>query len=225
MANIESSGKCNLCGGIFGKALMTRHLKTCLQARPSGKLLDHLSKTASAPRNLHLVVRGRRDSEYWLHLHAATDATLRELDSFLRDVWLECCGHMSAVQIGEESYASSPMGEMDDKSLVELRNVLRPRKQIRYEYDFGSTTELLIKVAGEQVAPRKSKSIEILARNAPPLIACTVCGKPALHVCSECSYETGGWLCSACAKKHPCDPHMRLPVVNSPRVGVCGYTG
>jgi len=34
-----------------------------------------------------------------------------------------------------------------------------------------------------------------------------------------------GWLCDECAPKHKCGEDMLLPVVNSPRVGKCGYTG
>jgi hypothetical protein len=33
-----------------------------------------------------------------------------------------------------------------------------------------------------------------------------------------------GWLCDAHAEKHK-HQDMFLPVVNSPRVGQCGYTG
>ena len=33
-----------------------------------------------------------------------------------------------------------------------------------------------------------------------------------------------GWLCEAHAEKHR-HQDMFLPVVNSPRVGMCGYTG
>lgn len=32
---------------------------------------------------------------YWLHVTARREAKLAELDRLLRDVWLECCGHLS----------------------------------------------------------------------------------------------------------------------------------
>ena len=44
-------------------------------------------------------------------------------------------------------------------------------------------------------------------------------------VCTECVFDDGGWLCETCAVKHECGEEMLLPVVNSPRVGMCGYTG
>ena len=37
--------------------------------------------------------------------------------------------------------------------------------------------------------------------------------------------EGEGWVCDECAPKHKCGEDMLLPVVNSPRVGMCGYTG
>lgn len=43
-----------------------------------------------------------------------------------------------------------------------------------------------------------------------------------LHVCL---YEENGLLCERCAEKHHCGDEMWLPVVNSPRTGMCGYTG
>jgi hypothetical protein len=58
-----------------------------------------------------------------------------------------------------------------------------------------------------------------LASNEPPLIFCEVCGEPATEVCAQCVYEGAGWLCDACGEE------MLLPVVNFPRVGMCGYTG
>jgi hypothetical protein len=93
-----------------------------------------------------------------------------------------------------------------------------------YEYDFGSTTELTLKVVAKRDGVMKRNAIRLLARNQPPDIRCQ-CGKPAVWVCGECSWEPSGWLCKACGKKHECGDEMFLPVVNSPRVGVCGYTG
>ena len=54
---------------------------------------------------------------------------------------------------------------------------------------------------------------------------CEKCGQPAVWVCSSCIYDNGGWLCDAHTRKHKCGEEMLLPVVNSPRVGMCGYTG
>jgi hypothetical protein len=54
-----------------------------------------------------------------------------------------------------------------------------------YEYDFGSTTDLEIKVLSEQQMS-SSKAVALLARNDPPQMICGKCGKPAKVICSEC---------------------------------------
>jgi hypothetical protein len=106
-----------------------------------------------------------------------------------------------------------------------LDEVLRPKIKFLHEYDFGTTTELVLRVVAERESEIKKKSIRVLARNDSPSITCDSCGKVATHVCSQCIYEGKGWLCDACAGTHECGEEMLLPVVNSPRVGMCGYSG
>jgi hypothetical protein len=91
----------------------------------------------------------------------------------------------------------------------------------------GSTTELTLKVVEERLgAKAATPAIELLAQNIAPVIVCTECGKEAAaNVCSECQYDESGWLCEACSEDHECGEDMLLTVVNSPRVGVCGYMG
>jgi hypothetical protein len=108
---------------------------------------------------------------------------------------------------------------------VKLEEVLRPGQTCSYEYDFGSTTELLVKVIAEDEVDMKGKALQILARNSLPIIPCDMCGEAATSLCMQCIYEDKGYLCAACAKSHECSEGMLLPRVNSPRAGVCGYTG
>jgi hypothetical protein len=37
--------------------------------------------------------------------------------------------------------------------------------------------------------------------------------------------ECDEFYCDKCLTKHECGDEMSLPVVNSPRMGVCGYCG
>lgn len=200
---------------------MTRHLKACKQKKDISEKSSARTQTA---KSFHLVVEGRDLPYYWMHLEVPANATLKVLDGFLREIWLECCGHMSAFTIGSKRYSVAPMGELDEASMkFKLEKVLQPGMQFYHEYDFGTTTDLMLKVVSE--GEGKSKSIRILARNEPPEITCVSCGKMATQVCTECAWEDKGWLCDQCAAKHECDEDMFLPVVNSPRVGMCGYTG
>lgn len=224
MSRQASKGTCQFCHVAFGKAAMTRHLATCT-ARASAEAAIS-GKAAKASKLVHLLVEGREEPRYWMHLEVPAEATLTTLDKFLRDIWLECCGHLSQFEIAGITYASSPDPQFGDQSMrKQLGAILSPGMQFSHEYDFGTTTELRLKVIEEREGIAKGKSVHMLARNEPPLIACDVCGKPATEVCAECVYDTGGWLCETCAEEHECGEEMLLPVVNSPRVGMCGYTG
>jgi pRiA4b ORF-3-like protein len=228
MTRQTSKGTCSFCHREFGKASMTRHLEACeqraaIQAEAGGH------QKARQTRTFHLVVAGYRLPMYWMHLEVLAGTTLATLDRFLRDTWLECCGHLSAFEIGGVRYTvDAGLYDWDTggKNMqVRLDKVLKPGQTCSYEYDFGSTTELTVKVISEQEVEAQKKVIQILARNNLPLVPCDVCGEPATTSCSQCVYEDKGYLCDACAKGHECGEEMLLPMVNSPRAGVCGYTG
>jgi hypothetical protein len=124
---------------------------------------------------------------------------------------------MSAFSYGQQELG---MGQ-------KIGTVLRPGMALLHEYDFGTTTELLVKVvAGYEGPIQKGRPIEILARNEPPEIPCDECGEAlAAEICADCQWDGAGWLCESCAETHECGEDMLLPVVNSPRTGVCGYSG
>ena len=229
MARQTSKGICTFCHREFSKATITRHLETCEQKASTEAKAGSRRKTQKI-RTFHLVVEGRDLPMYWMHLDATASTTLATLDRFLRDTWLECCGHLSAFEIGGVRYAvDAGMNDgwgMDEKSMrVRLDKVFSPGQSGSYEYDYGTTTELRLKVIAEREVEAKGKAIQVLARNTPPVILCEECGKPATNVCSQCIFEGKGWLCDDCAEKHECGEEMLLPVVNSPRVGMCAYTG
>lgn len=218
-------GKCSLCNNIFSKATMTKHLESCRKS----KAISEASSAKQKPMKtkiFHFVVEGRDLPEYWMHLEVPAKATLKDLDDFLRDMWLECCGHLSAFTIQGTRYEVTKNEFMEVELMdVALGDVLSPKMKFYHEYDFGTTTELTLRVVSERESEIGGKSVQLLARNEPSLIACELCGKIATQVCSECIYSGEGWLCDKCARKHECGEDMLLPVVNSPRVGMCGYTG
>jgi len=161
-----------------------------------------------------------------MHIEVKAKATLDDLDEFLRDIWLECCGHMSAFTIKGRTFISGPERDIGEEGFdITLDKILSPKMKFYHEYDFGTTTDLALKVLSEEESSMGDWPVQILARNEAPKIVCEVCGKPATQVCSQCIDEGEGWLCSECAEEHECGEDMLLPVVNSPRVGMCGYTG
>lgn len=328
-----SKGICNFCKGEFEKSKMTQHLKYCKQ-----RIASMETTRAQEPEKtklFHLVVEGRYLPMYWMHLEMPADATLADLDDFLRATWLECCGHLSAFRIGKVSYLSQTQDmyyeivdpnstageesgeeedeeeadeeELEDLSPVEvveqlleilsaefqnnladvplpeleaklseiltsrlgislppemqsqvsnlahylqlssslfadsyreqdmgaeLGEALKVGQKFFHEYDFGSTTELALRVVGERegvVAEDEDGdpiAVQVMARNEPPVIPCRVCGKPATKVAAGYYSVGDGALCDICAKSDRNEyEDSFLPIVNSPRVGVCGYTG
>ncbi len=214
----RTKGACMLCGKDYTKAGMTRHIATCLT-----KHIESKSNGAKGKKEIftHLVVTAPGMPEYWLHVLMDCNDTLEALDGFLRGIWLECCGHLSAFTTGHYN---------EVRMKTEIGRVLTPDIELQYQYDFGSTTDLKVKSLAEYEVPAKLfDPLELFARNDDPQIPCSNCGKPAEEICTQCMWEGPGWLCEACARKHTehtgCEEDMRLPVVNSPRTGVCGYSG
>jgi hypothetical protein len=223
MSKQRSMGKCYLCGELADQASMTRHLRACSPPEASG--LSSASRKQPSGPNFYLAIEGRDAKAYWMHVAAPVTAPLSKLDHFLRHVWLECCGHLSAFDIGCNRYASGPM-EKELSMRAPLSKVLGIGMKFFYEYDYGSTTALVLKVVALREQGLPHGTVQLLARNEAPQVSCQRCRiQPATQICTECACNGEGWLCEACAVAHECGEDMCLPVVNSPRVGVCGYTG
>lgn len=225
-----SRGTCAFCKQLYARSGMGRHLQAC-PARQAAIAAEQ--KAEGTPTTLfHLFVEGTYAPMFWMHLEVPATATLQDLDQFLRDTWLECCGHLSAFTIGGTSYEldtggidsmwTEIFGRRSLKSMrVRLGSILHPGLEFSHEYDFGSTTYLTLKViAAREGVSQKQDLIRVLARNELPDFRCQECGKPAVWIDTFGDYDL---LCEECAGER--DEDGLLPVVNSPRMGVCGYTG
>ena len=211
-------GQCMLCKEILNKGQMTRHLKKCVEKSVAGR--------GQTMKLFHIIAEGSRLPLYWLHLEVSGAWTLEDLDSFLRDIWLECCGHLSCFTIGGQQYSVRPMEHalfgLREKTMGQkICKVLSPGTKFKHEYDYGSTTELSLRVIGIREAAVKSPDITLLARNEPPAWECCKCGKPATQIrATGWGLDVDSLFCDDCVDD---DEEGCLPVVNSPRVGVCGY--
>lgn len=97
MTRQVSKGACTFCHRELSKASMSRHLASCeqritMQAEAGSRQKVQKTKT------LYIVVEGYRLHMYWMHLEVAAGTTLATLDRFLRNTWLECCGHFECLQ-------------------------------------------------------------------------------------------------------------------------------
>ncbi len=116
-----------------------------------------------------------------------------------------------------------------------LSKVLKVGTKFSYTYDFGSSTDLSLKVIAERegamtnVNEDDDDTVQIMSRNEEPTIPCRNCGKPATRVVPGYYTASLGALCDTCKLKDDEKDYISeeslLPIVNSPRVGVCGYTG
>ena len=222
MSGSSSSGVCTACGRTVAKGAMARHLGACLP--------QHSDPKGQPARLIRLRVEGAELPMFWLDVEVKENAPLAALDQLLRDLWLECCGHLSAFRIGRTTYTQlfdDGLGDEDERSLATpVKKALRGLKGwLKYEYDFGSTTYLRMRVAGTREGIVGRRLAHLRARNVEPLWKCDKCKQPATLVCSYCVHSEYAFLCEKHAKRHECGEEAMLPVVNSPRVGVCGYTG
>jgi hypothetical protein len=230
MSRTQSRGSCTFCGREFAKGGLSRHLPTC------AKRLEAQTEADRGKRHrqtlYHLQVQDAWGASYFLHLEIRGNATLKDLDEYLRAIWLECCGHLSAFEIAGVSYdnAPDPWGESEGPLMgaVKVSSVFRPGLEIAYEYDFGTTSELTIKVMAQREGkPLTEHPIFLMARNGFEPPPCMICGEPATWLCSECIYDREddrGELCDEHADGHEHED-MMLALVNSPRTGMCGYSG
>jgi len=156
---------------------------------------------------------------------------------------LECCGHLSSFdikkkQVGSHNRHANRLDLLlramdfdedvgDEDQSIPIGEFMKKGMKIDYEYDFGSTTKLEITVMGEYQM-KAPKPLFLLSRNEPLKILCTTCNKkPAEVMCRVC-YDDN--FCNSCKDKHvkECSDfaeYSKMEIVNSPRMGVCGYDG
>jgi hypothetical protein len=215
----QTKGVCAFCGAEIGKGTVTRHLETCEKWLAAGALSK---KQPQSEALYHLRVQPIGLNEFWLDLEARESSTLKDLDRYLRAIWLECCGHMSRFSIGgwggHEIAMSRKVGDVFRKG-VELVHI----------YDFGTSSETAVKCVGTRNGKATSKHpLALLARNVMPDTQCIECGERAEFLCMECLIENEIWgvLCDKHAQAHPHEEYGEpIGLVNSPRMGLCGYEG
>lgn len=231
---VQIKGFCKYCGKEYTKSGMLRHLQACKTRNM--KFVGEKAKRKC--RYFQIVITGKYVKNYWLIVETSENTTLKELDQFIRDIWVECCGHLSAFTIHGVQYESNPdmdgfWGMPSRNMNYRLRDVVDVGNSISYKYDFGSTTELILSIHSCCEGEKKNNEIVILSRNNPPKIVCSNCEKnEAKWVDPEGYYEGTPFWCDECLNGENDDeggayyePEFLLPICNSPRMGVCGYEG
>lgn len=216
----QSRSECLYCGAQTTKAAMTRHLQGC------ARRLEAISKAdmgkGQAETLLHLRVQDAELKDFWLDLEMRGAAPLKKLDHYLRGIWLECCGHLS--EFSGAGWGSRKIGMSQPAA-----KAFSDGAQITHIYDFGTSSETSITLVTQREGVATTQHpIALLARNLMPEAPCQECPKPATHLCMGCVYEAekAGMLCDSHARGHSHDDYGEpVPLVNSPRLGMCGYDG
>ena len=221
---MPSTGTCSLCGAAVSKRTAGRHLDACAPA--------HDGSSGEKGPVLRFRVTPAAGGPWWLDVEARGTAALTALDNLLRAVWLECCGHLSQFEVGSYRYVSdagpNPFEpDPDERTMAaKIGDVFRRvGTKARYEYDFGSTTMLALELTGVRDGRLGREAARLLARNDPPVWSCGECEEPATAICALHESDSSPFVCKKHQKNHPCGDEVFLPVVNSPRMGVCAYEG
>ena len=215
----QTKGKCEFCKRELTAGGLVRHLPACDQRQEA----IESARKGREQKLYHLYVKNEYDSDFWLHLEMNGTASLNELDDYLREIWLECCGHLSQFTYGTRPWGTEISMEQN------LEQIAEPDFEMTHVYDFGSSTQTRIKVSDvRRGKPLSEYPIYLMARNNLPKILCEKCNKKATWLYEDYEDPYGEMIAL-------CDQHINdyrdeygegiIEIVNSPRLGVCGYTG
>lgn len=210
-AKKRTKGECVFCNKEFTKSGMRKHLSSCRQRQKMIKEKE-VGNSKEIPL-YHLEVSTPFGSVFFLNLEVNAYSELHELNHYLRAIWLECCGHLSQF-----SYSGSFGEELPMES--KIHEVVEPDIKISHIYDFGTSTETHIELVEDRYGtPLTTQPICLMARNNLPELVCELCDNPASRIGE-------GPLCTDHIDSDPeFEAEELLPIVNSPRTGVCGYDG
>ena len=92
----RSIGTCLYCNETLGQKELKTHLNKHIA------VLDEDKNTNDKLSFLVKVTGEYKDDPHFLYLLVDGDTEFDLLDSFLREIWLECCGHMSSFSLNKK---------------------------------------------------------------------------------------------------------------------------
>lgn len=131
----QIKGFCKYCGKEYTKSGMVKHLAACKERKT---ILENAKEKAAY---YEMVIYGNYVKNYWLIIQIKDAATLKDLEQFIRDIWVEYCGQLSAFDINGQRYESAPVqdffwGEPAKSMNCKLKNVFKPGKYLPKKKNF-----------------------------------------------------------------------------------------
>jgi hypothetical protein len=191
---------CDLCYQKFGCRKIITHIPSCIiekNINKSGFLIEFISSS--------YITR----KQYYMYVIFGTTSTFNDIDKLLRE-WLKCCDHLSIIE-----------NDIQPRYLDNRVNYESPISQyrenikFRYEFDMCSTTIVYFKILKKLNGYDNNNNIDIIYKNKEYNVKCK-CNEKAKKVlqqeliCDKCLIEFDDDLLDLC-----------LPIVNSPRIGIC----
>jgi len=192
---------CQLCKKSFGCKQIYVHYAVCIAEKYTQEYSGHYV--------VSFLSRGMCNNQYYIYAIINPKTTFATIDNYLRNKWLNCCGHLSNFEC--------------EKKQISKRATFKTYadKDIIYEYDMGSTTtiymqkSILIKSDKE---PLKTTYLHNVLQNDPFKFNCKICDKPA-------SYHDGVYQFVCETHKDKADNYLLTQIVNSPRMGERCFDG
>ena len=153
----NSPGWCHLCGSVMRADHAKAHVETCVMQTVQKKyIVRDLDERYARSSPVMIWVRSE-ELCHWMMLVMQPTTNLRQLNQFLRDQWLVCCGHMSHFEIGKVQYSAcvpgpgdppkfdNGLGEPDEEHMVHtIEETVAAGQRFRHEFDYGDTTCLVL---------------------------------------------------------------------------------
>ncbi|MBI2653084.1 hypothetical protein HYX00_06465 [Candidatus Woesearchaeota archaeon] len=99
---LKSEGICGYCKKNFAGNAISKHLAACA---------ERMQANSKSNGNEKILLIKACAGPFWVYFEANASDTLEKVDDFLRDLWLECCGHLSMFKINGVVYAYDPQPE------------------------------------------------------------------------------------------------------------------
>ena len=199
---------CKFCDKKFGIKTIEDHLSDCIPNfvnDKSGYLIEFISKNDITKKS------------YQMFAIFGIKCKFSHIDIFLRNMWCECCFHLSTLDVFEEVNDEQSHKSVKFNTLI---SKYKNANQFIYCYDMGSTTDIYFRIIKKLDGTNKNTDIELLYHNEPFKIKCKnykICKGFAMFIYKDL-------FCNEC--KNNLDEEEQtyiLKLSNSPRTGICTY--